>query len=338
MSLTRRSFLKVSAGASAALMLQRVPLLAELSQEPLLYRTIPSSGERLPLIGLGGLGLNLTPASENYERGQEVIRLFHELGGKVIDTAPGYRESEAFLGETVQKFGIQDDLFLATKYNALQILAGNNVRPSGGEAEDKAWMESQLQESLELLGRTHLDLQQVWNLGDIQSNAMRSDTPAGYLQWHMDKAVEWKDAGLTRYIGITTSRAPQYAELADAMTSYPIDFIQVDYSIDNLDAADRLLPAAQDNGVGVLINRPFGSGSLFRQANERGKTLPPWATEIGVTTWAQYFLKFIVSHPAVTAAIPATSNPVNLRDNMGAGVGELPDATMRQQMLEYWQA
>jgi aryl-alcohol dehydrogenase-like predicted oxidoreductase len=338
MSFTRRSFLKATAGAGAALMLQRVPLLAELAQEPLIFRTIPRSGERVPLIGLGGLGLNLTPESENYERGQEVIRLFHELGGKVVDTAPGYRESEGFLGETIQKFGIQNDLFIATKFNALQILAGNNVRPSGGEEEDKAWMESQMQESLELLGRTHLDLQQVWNLGDIQSNAMRSDTPAGYLQWHMDKATEWRAAGLTRYIGITTSRAPQYAELADAMGTYPIDFIQVDYSIDNLLAAERLLPAAQDNGVGVLINRPFGSGALFRQATERGKTLPPWAGELGITSWAQYFLKFIVSHPAITAAIPATSNPVNLQDNMGAGVGELPDESTRRRMLEYWQA
>ena len=122
------------------------------------------------------------------------------------------------------------------------------------------------------------------------------------------------------------------------MARYPIDFVQLDFSIEDPLPEQRLLPAARDNDVAVLINRPFGSGSLFRLASQRGKTIPPWAEDLGISTWAQYFLKYIVSHPAVTAAIPATGNPRNLRDNMGAGVGELPDAATRQRMLEYWRA
>jgi aryl-alcohol dehydrogenase-like predicted oxidoreductase len=337
MPLTRRTFLKTSAAAGAALLLEPGSLLARLARQPLLTRAIPRTGERVPIVGLGSVSMFEMRADDPaHAGGQEVIRLFHELGGRVIDTAAGYRNAEAFIGETVRRFGIQDDLFLATKFSALQLAPGAAVRPSGGRAADRAVMESQMRESLARFGRTRLDLQQVWNLGDVQSNAQVSSVPAGQLEPHMEAALEWKRTGLTRYIGITTSRAPQYGELEQALARYPIDFVQLDYSVDNLEVEARLLPAAADNGVAVLVNRPFGSGTLFRQATARGKTLPPWAAELGITSWAQYFLKFIVSHPAVTAAIPATSNPVNLRDNMGAATGELPDAAARRRMLEFW--
>lgn len=339
MRVTRRSFLKASAGASAALVLDGLPLFAGQASRELILRPIPRTGEMLPVIGLGSVSMfELTPEHPEYPDAQEVVRRFVELGGTVIDTAPGYHNAEPFLGETLQQYGLEDDVFVATKFNALQIGAGRNVRASGGEAADKAVMEAQLEESLRRFGRRRLDLEQVWNLGDIQANAQRSSEPAGTLGWHMDKAVEWKQAGRTRYIGVTTSRKPQYAELEAAMTRYPLDFVQVDYSIDNLSAEDRLLPAARDNGVAVLINRPFGSASLFRQIAQRGKTLPPWAAELGIESWAQFFLKFIVSHPAVTAAIPSTGNPEHVRDNMGGAMGPLPDETMRRQMLAYWQA
>jgi aryl-alcohol dehydrogenase-like predicted oxidoreductase len=338
MTISRRSALKLAAAAGAGLLLHRVPLLAELAREPLIRRAVPRTGEMLPVVGLGGLSFMMAPGSPNYERGQEAIRTFHSLGGRVIDTAPGYRASERFIGETLRGAGITDEVFLATKFNALQILAGNTVRASGGEAADKAVMQRQLEESLQRLGRRRLDLQQVWNLGDIQSNAARSTVPAGYLQWHIDKALEWKRAGLTRYVGITTSREAQYGEFEQAMSRHPIDFVQLDYSIDNPGAGERLIPAARDNGVAVLVNRPFGSGALFRQARDRGKTLPPWAAEYGIDTWAKYFLKFILSHDTVTAVIPASGNPANVRDNLGAGTGAIPDAATRRRMLAYWRA
>jgi aryl-alcohol dehydrogenase-like predicted oxidoreductase len=335
---TRRTFLKAAA-AGAALLVDPRPVLAGMLREPMLTRAIPRSGERVPIIGVGSVSMfEMTPDNPAFAAGQEVLRLFHELGGRVIDTAPGYRSAEPFIARTLRHFGIQDDVFIATKFNAYQLAPGNNVRESGGQAMDRIWMEEQMAESLSLFGRSRLDLQQVWNLGDVQANAQRSSVPAGFLDPHMDRALEWKASGRTRYIGITTSRAPQYDELEQAMTRYPLDFVQIDYSIDNTAVDERLLPAARDNGIAVLINRPFGSGSLFREATARGKTLPPWAAEIGVTSWAQYFLKFVVSHPTVTAAIPSTSNPVNLRDNMGAGTGELPDAAMRRRMLQHWQA
>jgi diketogulonate reductase-like aldo/keto reductase len=338
-TLSRRSILKLGASAGAALVLDRLPAFALAQPAALARRAIPSTGEMLPVIGLGSVStFNLTEQSPDFAAGQEVIRLFHELGGRVIDTAPGYPNAEPFIGATIQKCGIQNDVFLATKFNALQINAGSGTRASGGEAEDKAEMERQFAKSRQLFGRQRVDLEQIWNLGDIQSNAQRSSVPAGFLQWHLDKALEWKKAGLARYIGITTSRDPQYAELESAITKKNIDFVQIDLSIEDPLPEERLLPAARDNGVAVLINRPFGSGSLFRQASQRAKTLPPWAAEFGITTWAQYFLKYIVSHPAVTAAIPATNDPVHLRDNMGGGLGNMPDAAARTRMLEYWRA
>jgi aryl-alcohol dehydrogenase-like predicted oxidoreductase len=337
MMISRRSFLGLGFSSGAALLVDRLPLLAQLARQPLIRRAIPRSGELLPVIGLGSVGtFNLTPRSAGYAEGQEVIRLFSALGGRVIDTAPGYGNSEGFIGETIGDLGIGDEVFLATKFNALQISAGFNVRPSGGEAADRAEMERQMESSLGVLGRRRLDLQQVWNLGDTQANAQRSSRPAGHLRGHIDQALEWKRAGRTRYVGITTSRRLQYLEAEEALSRYPIDFIQLDFSIEDPEAEERLLPAALDNGVAVLVNRPFGSGSLFRIAAQRGKALPPWAPELGIETWAQFFLKFIVSHPAVTAAIPATSNPRNLRDNMGAGLGSLPDPATRRRMLAYW--
>lgn len=338
MTLSRRTFLRAAGAGAAGLALGRLPLGAESGQDALLTRSIPRSGERFPIVGLGGLSFMLLENHPEAAAARETLRVFHALGGRVLDTAPGYGNSEVFIGQALRQFGIGDELFLATKFNALQVQAGRGVRASGGREEDRAEMQRQMDESLRRLGRSRLDLQQVWNLGDIQSNAARSAEPAGYLDRHMEKALEWKEAGLTRYVGITTSRAPQYAELGRALSRHPVDFVQLDYSIDNTGAEERLLPAARDNGVAVLVNRPFGSGTLFRSARSRGKTLPPWASNYGIDTWGKYFLKFILSHEAVTAVIPATGNPDNVRDNLGAARGSLPDASARRRMLEYWNA
>jgi len=338
-SLSRRSFIGRGMAAGAALLLDGPSLAAQTAQQQIIGRVIPKSNELVPIIGLGSVGtFNVTPRSPDFAAAQEVLRLFVQLGGKVIDTAPGYQNSEAFVGQSIQELGVRDTVFLATKFNATQVSVGARIRSGGPVTDDKAEMDRQMAESLRVAGRPRLDLQQIWNLGDTQANAERSSTPAGYLERHIEKAIEWKASGMTRYIGITTSRDPQYREVEEAMGRYPIDFVQIDLSIEDPLPEQRLLPAAIANDVAVLVNRPFGSGSLFRIASQRGKTIPPWAGELGITSWAQYFLKYIVSHPAITAAIPATGNPVNLRDNMGAGMGEMPDAATRQRMLEYWRA
>lgn len=338
MTLSRRDLLRLGAAGAAGLAVGGLPLFARSSQEPLLHRAIPRTGERLPVVGLGGLPFMIPPQDPDAQRARDAIRVFHDLGGRIIDTAPGYGTSEVFIGEALRRWGITDDVFIATKFNALQVRAGRGIRQSGGGAADRQEMQDQLEESLRRLGKRPLDLQQVWNLGDIQANAARSSVPAGHLQGHVEMALEWKEAGLTRYVGITTSRSPQYGEMEDAMSRYPIDFVQLDYSIDNLGAAERLIPAAGDHGVAILVNRPFGSGTLFRSASSRGKTLPPWAAEYDIDSWGKYFLKFILSHEEVTAAIPASGNPVNIRDNVGAASGQMPDAVTRRRMLEYWQA
>jgi diketogulonate reductase-like aldo/keto reductase len=283
----------------------------------LIRKKIPSSGELIPVIGLGSSQtFNLTPQSPEYPAALDVLRLFKALGGTVIDTAPTYQRSEIFLGEALQTLGLTNDIFISTKVN---------VGPAG-----KAAALQQMEGSSRVYGRRTVDLMQVWNLGD----SVRSLTDT-FLQTHLDAATEWKATGRARYIGITTSRDPQYADVEEAMKRYKLDFVQLDYSIDDRIPDQRLLPLAEEKGIAVLVNRPFSTGLLFRRV--AGKALPPWAAEFDCTSWAQYFLKFIVSHPAVTCVIPATNDPVHLRDNMGACVGRLPDAATRERMIQYYE-
>jgi diketogulonate reductase-like aldo/keto reductase len=232
-----------------------------------------------------------------------------------VDTAPTYGRSEQFLGDTVRQMGIGDDLFMATKVN---------VGSAGKNAADL-----QMQRSLEVFGRTQCDLIQVWNLGG--SIARLS---AATLNAHMEALQEWKAAGRIRYLGITTSRDPQYEDTEQAMRDYTLDFVQLDYSIGDRIPEQRLLPLARERGIAVLANRPFTTGNLFGRV--AGKPLPDWASEFDCRSWAQFFLKFIVAHPAVTCAIPATGDPGHLRDNMGACIGRLPDEALRQRMAEHF--
>jgi aryl-alcohol dehydrogenase-like predicted oxidoreductase len=290
------------------------------SQSGLIRRKIPSSGEEIPIIGLGSAGtFNLTRSSPGYADAREVLRLFRELGGTVIDTAPTYQRSEIFLGEVLGDLGITKDVFISTKVNV------------GGAGKLAA--RSQMEGSSSAYGRQTLDLMQVWNLGD----SIRSLTDE-YLATHMEAVTEWKAQKRARYIGITTARDPQYADFEAAMNKYKIDFVQLDYSIAQEDRIpeQRLLPLAKEKGIAVLVNRPFGAGQFFRRV--AGKKLPPWAAEIDCTSWAQFVLKFIISHPAVTATVPATGDPAHLRDNMGAGVGRLPDAAMRAKMIAHFES
>jgi aryl-alcohol dehydrogenase-like predicted oxidoreductase len=258
---------------------------------------VPSSGERLPAIGIGTDSFS---ESAREEIRAELGRML-ELGSTVIDTAAAYGDSEALIGDALASLGTRARMFVATKLVA-----------SGG-AESFA-------RSLARLKTDHVDLLQVHNL-----NGVATLLPT-MQQWKKDKKI--------RYIGITTSRVSQHADMLATMRAAPLDFIQVDYSIANRDAAEVILPLALERKIAVLVNLPFGRSSLFREA--AGRLLPPWAADIDVGSWAQYFLKYVISHPAVTCAIPGSTQVSHLIDNQGAGRGRLPDESTRRRMENHW--
>jgi aryl-alcohol dehydrogenase-like predicted oxidoreductase len=298
LSLSRREFIVAGAGA---LLSRALPASGPPAALPLITKAIPVSGEKIAAIGIG---------TDSFREGlREEIRAelkrLAELGGSVIDTAAAYGDSEALIGEALATLGTRDRMFLATK------LVADSSADTGSAS---------LERSLERLKARRIDLLQVHNL-----NGVATLIPTMH---------EWQRAGKIRYIGVTTSRVARHAELLQVMRSYPLDFIQVDYSIANRDAAAAILPLALERRLAVLINLPFGRSSLFREAAGRG--LPPWAADIDVTSWAQYFLKYVISHPAVTCAIPGSRSVQHLVDNQAAGRGRLPDAAMRRRMEEYW--
>jgi aryl-alcohol dehydrogenase-like predicted oxidoreductase len=304
---SRREFLRAGLAAGAGTWLARaVPAAAPAAASlALITKAIPSSGERVPAIGLG---TDAFREDVRDEIGVEIKRM-SDLGGSVIDTAAAYGDSEALIGDALASLSIRDKIFLATKL----------VGSGGGSPFGVAGADS-LRRSLERLKTRRIDLLQIHNL-----NGVAALIPV---------MQGWKKAGTIRYIGVTTSRGSQHAEMLDVMRNYPLDFIQVDYSIANRDAAAAIFPLAIERRIAVLVNLPFGRSSLFRQAAER--PLPPWAGDIDVASWAQYFLKYVISHPAVTCAIPGSTKLSHLEDNQGAGRGRLPDAAMRRKMEEYW--
>jgi len=271
---------------------------------PLITRTIPSSAERLPAIGLG------TDSFRNSESEaiRDEIKRMSELGGSVIDTAAAYGDSEALIGDALAALGIRERIFLATKLTAEGFFSSGG----GGEAS--------FHRSLERLRTQRIDLLQVHNLYGIDSL--------------MPQLQQWKKAGRIRYIGGTTSRVSQHGEIVEAMRKYPLDFIQVDYSIAHRDAATTVFPVALERRVAVLVNLPFARAALLGQAGER--QLPDWASDIDVSSWSQFFLKYMISHPAVTCVIPGSTKVAHLEDNQAAGRGRLPDAAMRLKMEQYW--
>jgi aryl-alcohol dehydrogenase-like predicted oxidoreductase len=272
---------------------------------PLITKAIPSSGERIPAIGLGSDAFR---ASERDAIRDEIKRM-SELGGSLIDTAAAYGDSEALIGDAFASLGLRDRMFIATKLTAAGGLFGGGV---GGEESFKR--------SLERLKTAKLDLLQVHNLDGVE-------TLIPMLQ-------DWKRAGKIRYYGVTTSRLGQHAELVEAMRKYPLDFIQVDYSIANRDAAASVFPTALERRVAVLVNLPLARASLIGQAGAR--QLPEWGADIDVSSWGQFFLKYVISHPAVTCAIPGSTKVAHLEDNQGAARGRLADAAMRARMEQYW--
>jgi len=270
----------------------------------LIVRPIPSSGERVPVIGVGTARRweNVTTPAELAPL-REVLRAFADRGGKVIDTAPSYGAAEAVAGELVAGLGVRASLFLATKVSATGRQAG---------------ME-EIEASFRRLRTSRIDLIAVHNLRDTATQ--------------LQTLRELKQAGRIRYVGITTSFPRQYSEFERTMRTETLDFIQVDYALDSRAAAATILPLAADRGMAVMINLPFGRGRLFQAV--QGRALPPWASDFDCASWAQFFLKYIVSHPAVTCCVPGTAKVEYLLDNLGASQGRLPDPATRRRMEDF---
>lgn len=299
--ITRRSALQLSIGAAVALMCDR--LRAE-KPAKLITRPIPSTGEQLPIVGIGtSRRYDVGASAEEREPLREVLRELPRLGGRLVDTAPSYGSAEAVVGDLVAELGNRKQLFIATKVGAGR----------GGAAAGLAEMNA----SLQRLRMPGVDLLQIHNLAGV--DAM------------LPLIRKWKDEGKTRYVGISTSMSGQYDALEAIMKREPLDFIQIDYALDNRGAADRILPLAKDRGIAVLTNLPFGRGRVL--APFREKPVPAWARELGIETWAQFALKYVISHPAVTSAIPGTAKLAYLRDNLGAARGPLPDEATRKKMV-----
>ena len=265
-------------------------------------RTFPQNNVKLPKIGLG-TWQTFDVGNDSAARAplREVLKL---LDGNVVDSSPMYGTSESVAGDLVAELAMRARLFVATK-----------VWTSGREEGIE-----QMETSFKRLRVSVMDLMQVHNLVDVAT--------------HTKTLQGWKQQGRVRYIGITHYTASAYGEVERTLKSAPYDFLQINYSLAERDAEKRLLPFAAERKVNVIINRPFAGSGLFRQA--RGKPLPRWAAELGIASWAQYFLKWIVSHPAVTCAIPGTARPEHMRDNLAGGQGPMPDAAARRKMADYF--
>lgn len=305
--ISRRDWLGTSAALAAGAIIPGFALGEANGATPIL-RAIPSSGEKLPVIGLGTNNYSPTSVEERLTR-RVVLDKLPQLGGKVVDTAPAYRDSERTLGAMLTELAIRDRVFLATKVTA----------PNGNLKAAREMIE----QSFRNLQTARIDLLQVHNLEGVDLL--------------MPELQLMKRVGRIRYVGVTTSRAEQYPAMLAAMRRHPLDFVQVDYSLANRAAAEAILPLARQRRQAVLVNLPFGGrrdGNLFGRVRDRA--LPDWAAEFGAASWAQFFLKYVIGHPAVTAVIPGMTKLANLEDNIAACFGALPDAAQRQRMEAFW--
>ena len=303
--MNRRAAIGVMAAGAAAVMLRRPP--SALAGIAPLTKPIPSSGEQIPVVGMGSwITFNVGDDPELREECAAVMRAFFREGGRLIDSSPMYGSSQAVIGYGLTKLGRPSTLFSA----------------------DKVWISSgsrgpqQMEESRTLWGVPRFDLLQVHNL----------------LAWedHLSTLFAMKAEGRVRYVGITTSEGRRHEEMEKIMRSQPIDFVQVTYNVLDREVEQRILPLAQARRIAVIANRPFRQGALIRQVERH--SLPAWASGLGAASWAQFLLKFIVSHPAITCAIPATSKVGHVVENLSAAAGPLPDADLRRRMAAYVEA
>ena len=280
------------------------PAIARSQPTRLATRAIPSSGEVLPLVGLGSwITFNVGDDPVARDASTEVMRAFFQSGGRMIDSSPMYGSAQEVIGYGLKKLGAPKTLFAADK---VWIADGEEGR-------------EQIERSRRLWGIPRVDLLQVHNL----------------LAWqaHLPTLFAMKAAGQLRYVGITTSHGRRHDDMARVMASQPLDFVQLTYNLFDREAEQRLLPLSQQRGIAVIANRPFQQGALLDKLQRL--QLPPWASEIDCTSWAQFALKFVISHPAVTCAIPATTSVAHVRENLGAATGRLPDPAMRARMAAY---
>ena len=301
----RRNFLRFLLGSSSIVLFNPFLKAAPLSKS--IKKKIPSSGELIPIIGMGTWQtFDIGEDESEFLIRRKILESFFENGGAVIDSSPMYGSSEQVLGYCLQEISNKQALFAATK-----------VWIQG------QWLgKKQMESSRRLWGVDRFDLMQIHNMVDWED--------------HLETLKEWKQKGKIRYIGITTSHGRRHAELEKALQREQFDFVQFTYNIIDREVEQRLLPLAAERGTAVIINRPFQGGGLFDYIHN--KPLPSWAKEIDCVNWAQFFLKFIVSHPYVTCAIPATSKVAHKQENMGACYGQLPDAKMRNRMIAYFQS
>jgi len=237
------------------------------------------------------------------QRFRQTLETFHASGGRVIDTSPNYGEAETVIGGLLRDIGIRDDMFMATKV----------------DREDQQQGIERMNRSFELLGGEQIDLMQVHNLRGTEAE--------------LETMKAWKQEGRFRYLGVTTHRPRQYAEMEDVMRRHRLDFIQLNYSLADRGAENSILPLARDRGIAVLVNLPFARGRLFKAVKDR--PLPDWAADMDAASWGQVFLKYVISYPASTLPIPGTTKPHHAKDNMGAAFGRLPDAGLRREIETY---
>lgn len=302
---TRRDILRAGAWSSCVGLLPALPALAA----DVRTRTIPSSGESIPVVGLGTSRVFDIDPVEDPEAGaacRAVLAALVEAGATVVDSSPMYGNAEAVSGDAAAALGVTDRIFWATK-------VWIDGRDRGIE---------QMQDSMRLFRSDQVELMQVHNLRDWKV--------------HMPVLRDWKAEGRIRYIGITHSRASAFGDVEKVINATELDFVQLNYSIGEREAEARLLPLCAEKGIATLINRPFARGALFRQLE--GTSLPDWASDFGAATWGQFLLKFVLAHPAVTCVIPATRKAEHMVDNVGAGSGPLPDAAQRRAMIEFFGA
>ncbi len=306
----RRRLLHLALGTGAALGLgPRLSIGAPTSS--LISRAIPSSGENIPVVGLGSSAtFRAVAESEDVASVREVLQSMIDQGATVFDTAPSYGASEEVAGRLASELGMTQKVFWATKVN---------VAPRGGGSADPAAARAQIEESFRRFGVETIDLIQVHNLGDVR-------VQLGILK-------ELKAAKRIRYVGVTSTSKEQYGELARVMRDEPLDFIGVDYAVDNRSVEETILPLAAERGIAVMVYVPFGRTRLFQRVGET--KLPVWAAEFDAATWAQFFIKYVLGHPAVTVVTPATSKAKHMIDNVGGGVGRLPNDATRRKMASF---